>query len=390
MRHREGWTRAVGGSRFDRVFAALALALLLFVGVPILLLLPEVRWEALRLQFAERGLARAVGISVASATLATALAASLGVPAGRLLAGAPARIAWPARAVALLPTVLPPVAAGVLLLNVFGPAGPVGALLGKADAGFANAFAGIVLAQLFVAAPFVVLTAEAAFRSVDPRLVEAAGALGQGAGRTFRRVVLPLAAPGILAGLALGWMRAFGEFGATVVMAYHPRTLPVHLYVELTGRGLEAALPVALVALLVALTGLAAAARVQARRARRAPPPRLRGPARPAATPAPPPPSAGPASGPVLRADVVRELGDFRLDVAIEAGREIVSLFGPSGAGKTTLLRLIAGLDRPDGGSVRIAERHGPAASDGGRASGPRSVGLVFQEPALFPHMSVA
>jgi len=389
MRSREGGTGGGGGARFERVFLVLALVLLLFVGIPILLLLPEVRWGALRAQFAERGLGRAVGVSVAGATLATALAAALGIPAARLLARAPASTAWPIRAVVLLPTVLPPVAAGVVLLNVFGPAGPVGALLGGRGAGLANAFAGIVVAQLFVAAPFVVLTAEAAFRGVDPRLIEAAGSLGQGSGRVFRRIVLPLAAPGILAGLALGWMRAFGEFGATVVMAYHPRTLPVHLYVELTGRGLDAALPVALVALLVALAGLAAAAWVQARRARRVVPVRLRGPARPA--PRAPVSSASPPgdSGPVLRVDVERRLGAFRLDVRLEAGREIVSLFGPSGAGKTTLLRLIAGLDRPDRGQVRLgstdtAHRGAP----GGAAPG--AVGLVYQEPALFPHMSVA
>ncbi len=385
MRNSRGGT---GGRRgFDRVFLALALVLLLFVGIPILLLVPEVRWEALRAQFAERGLGRAVGISVAAASLATTLAALLGIPAARLLARASPRVAWPLRAIVLLPTVLPPVAAGVVLLNVFGPAGPVGALLGGTGAGLANAFAGIVVAQLFVAAPFVVLTAEAAFRAVDPRLVEAAGSLGQAPGRTFRRIVLPLAAPGILAGLALGWMRAFGEFGATVVMAYHPRTLPVHLYVELTGRGLDAALPVALVALLVALAGLAAAARVQARRARRPVPTRLRGPARPPSAAPPPPPPAD--AGPVLRVDVERRLGAFRLAVRLEAGREIVSLFGPSGAGKTTLLRLVAGLDRPDRGEVFLPAGTGAtpprdAAETGG------TVGMVYQEPALFPHMSVA
>jgi len=389
MGNRQGRTGRGRGARFDRVFLVLALVLLLFVGIPILLLLPEVRWEALRAQFAERGLGRAVGVSVASATLATGLAAALGIPAARLLARAPPATAWPVRGVVLLPTVLPPVAAGVVLLNVFGPAGPVGALLGGTGAGLANAFAGIVVAQLFVAAPFVVLTAEAAFRSVDPRLVEVADSLGQSPGRTFLRIVLPLAAPGLLAGLALGWMRAFGEFGATVVMAFHPRTLPVHLYVELTGRGLDAALPVALVALLVALAGLAAAARIQARRARRAVPVRLRGPARPPVQ-APSQPPAPPADpGPVLRVDVERRLGSFRLDVRLEAGREIVSLFGPSGAGKTTLLRVIAGLDRPERGSVRFGG--GDASAPGtARDAAPGKVGLVYQEPALFPHMSVA
>ncbi len=375
---------------FDRVFGTLAVLLLVFVGLPLVLLFPEVSWESLRTQIAERGLPRATAVSLASACLATALAAALGVPAGRSLSRARPRVAWPVRGVVLLPTVLPPVAAGVLLLNVFGPDGPVGALLAGSGARFTNAFLGIVVAQLFVAAPFVVLTSEAAFRSVDPRLAEAAETLGQGPARTFRHVVLPLAAPGILAGIALGWMRAFGEFGATVVMAYHPRTLPVHLYVELTGHGLRAALPVVLVALGVAASGLVLAARLGRHRprARRA---EMRGPARPAVLPPPSPASRRETAsdGPGLALDVERRIGSFHLRAALEAGPEIVSLFGPSGAGKTTLLRLIAGLETPDRGFVRIGGVDCHPGSDRPLPPRARSVGMVFQSPSLFPHMSV-
>jgi molybdate transport system permease protein len=403
--------------------------LLLVVGLPILSLLPGISLDSLAAQISERGLLRAVGVSLGSATLATALAAVLGIPTAYLLAHSESRVSWLTRGLLVLPTVLPPVAAGVLLLNVFGPAGPVGALLSAGGWTFVNAFGGIVIAQLFVTTPFVVLTAEAAFRSLDPVLEEASQTLGQGTGRTFRRVALPLARYGILAGLALGWMRALGEFGATVVMAYHPHSLPVYLWLELTGRGLQSALPVALVALVIAVLTLVMAeplARSGMARSRGASP-GLRGPTRPAAAeahaprglPSETPSSAGmeplaesvavaghravagsaretrSASETLLAADIGYVIGGFRMQLELTAGREIVSLFGPSGAGKSTLLRLLAGLGRPErgrivlGGVVCFAGEAGRTDGDA-VAADRRPAGMVFQEPALFPHLDVA
>jgi molybdate transport system permease protein len=372
------------------LFAFLSGVLVLFTLLPILLLLPAVSGSSLAEQVATRGLSRAVGLSVAAATVSAGLAAVLGIPAGWLLARAPSRLAWGARAVVLLPTVLPPVAAGVLLLSAYGPGGAIGSLLARLGLGIVNSFGGIVVAQLFVASPFVVLTAEAAFRSVDRRLEEAAETLGQSRARTFRSITLPLAAPGVAAGLALGWMRALGEFGATVVLAYHPRTLPVHLYVELTGRGLRAALPVALVALVLAALAVGLAFLLARGRARGRTP-ALRGPARPARPAIVALPSPSPDAPPLLDLEIRRRIGDVQLEVALVARREIVSVFGPSGAGKTSLLRIVAGLDRPDEGKIRIDGRV-LFDTESGVASVPardRQAAMVFQEPALFPHMTV-
>jgi molybdate transport system permease protein len=122
----------------------------------------------------------------------------------------------------------------------------------------ADAWPGIVLAQTFVAAPFLIVAAQVAFRGVDPALERVSYALGVPPLQTFLRVSLPLAWPGILAGLPLVWLRALGEFGATVMLAYHPYSLPVYLFVQFGAEGLRAALPVA--ALLAALGVLALAA----------------------------------------------------------------------------------------------------------------------------------
>lgn len=374
-------------------FAVLAGALLLAFLLPLLAFLPDVNGAELARQMERAGLARALAVSGASATIATFLAALGGVPLGYLLARDRVRLPWLVRTLVLVPLVLPPVAAGVLLLNVYGPGGLIGGMLEGAGWTVANALGGIVIAQVFITAPFVVLTAEAAFRAVDPRLEAVGATLGRTHGEVFRRISLPLARYGLLAGLALAWMRAAGEFGATVVLAYHPRSLPVHLWVELTGRGLRAALPVALVALVLAAAILLLAQRFEARRRNGRSVARLRGPARDApgevARMAEIDLATRLVEGPLIEAQVSLRLGDFLLTAELEAQREILSLFGPSGAGKSTLLRVVAGLLDPDAGRLRLA---GVPVFGEGKSVPPeeRPVGLVFQEPSLFPHLSVA
>ncbi len=395
--------------KLPRVFYLLAGLVLVYFLLPLVLFLPDVSLARLGAELARGGLARAVAVSLGSATLATALAGLCGVPLGYLLARDAVRPAGLVRVLSLVPLVLPPIAAGVLLLNVFGPSGLIGGLLQAAGWSFVNAFGGIVLAQCFVVAPFVILSAEAAFRALDPTLEEAATTLGQSRGRVFRRVSLPLARHGLAAGLALAWTRAAGEFGATMVLAYHPHSLPVYLWVQLTSTGLGAALPVALVALFLAGVVLAAAQALAGREGATPADRSLRGPARRAAASpgggprrfagsgAPEGEAAAPAAGapgPVLSLDVEHRLGDFHLRARLEVAREIVTLFGPSGAGKTTLLRLAAGLERPRSGRVSVGGRDAFASED--EPGGPRwvpaegrAVGMVFQQPALFPHLTV-
>ncbi len=384
--------RAPGWITLQATFAVLAGALLMAFLLPLLAFLPDVDGGELVRQVERARLARSLAVSGASATLATLLAALGGVPLGYLLARDRVRFPWLVRTLVLIPLVLPPVAAGVLLLNVYGPSGLVGGILESAGWTLVNAIGGIVIAQVFITAPFVVLTAEAAFRAVDPRLEAVGATLGRTHGEIFRRISLPLARYGLLAGLALAWMRAAGEFGATVVLAYHPRSLPVHLWVELTGRGLRAALPVALVALALAAAILLLAQRLEAQTRNGRNVARLRGPARDApggagtATDVAPEPPL--AEGPLIEARFSLRLGDFLLAADLDAHQEILSLFGPSGAGKSTLLRVVAGLLDPDAGRLSLA---GVTVFGEGKSVPPeeRPVGLVFQEPSLFPHLSV-
>jgi molybdate/tungstate transport system permease protein len=134
----------------------------------------------------------------------------------------------------------------------------VGALFEKHGVQLVNSLAGIVLAQVFVAAPYIVIASISAFGRVDERLEKAAATLGDTQWRTFRRVSLPLAWPGIMAGVMLAWVRTLGEFGATLIMAYHPNTVPVFLWVQLTSEGLMAALPLALFLVVLGLVAVCA------------------------------------------------------------------------------------------------------------------------------------
>lgn len=194
----------------------------------------------------------AIVTSLATATISTGIVAALGVPLAYLLATVQFRGRTLANVLVFLPLVLPPVSAGILLLMLYGPYGTVGHLLAPRGMTLVDTAAGIVLAQTFVSAPFVIVAARSAFERVEGELFEAAASMGAGAWQIFWHVGLPLARNGIAAGLTLGWLRALGEFGATVILAYHPYSLPVLNYVDLSSTGLVRALPLALLTLLIA------------------------------------------------------------------------------------------------------------------------------------------
>jgi len=201
---------------------------------------------------------RAAATSLLGATITTAVAAALGLPLAYWLARADTRLTTVVLAVVVLPLVLPPTVGGVVLLTVVGP----GTLLGgaAADAGLplTRSLAGVVLAQAFVASPFVVVTAKAAFEGVDRTLEHASRSLGKTRWTTARRVTLPLAAPGIAAGATLAFARSMGEFGATMMLAYYPRTMPVQIWVSFQSLGLDSAYPVAVLLVAVSVAALLA------------------------------------------------------------------------------------------------------------------------------------
>lgn len=229
----------------------LGICLLIYLVGPLLYLFFVLQWPTVPSVLGDPEALQALSTSLISATAATILMGMFGIPLGYLLA----RYRFPGRNLlniaVYLPLVFPPVVSGILLLVLYGPYGLIGGPLTAAGLEIDDTTVGIILAQIFVAAPFVIVSARSAFEAIDPKLEQVAATLGKGRWSLFWQVSMPLARGGIISGLILAWMRALGEFGATVVMAYHPYTLPVYTYVQLTGIGVPQTLPLALYALVI-------------------------------------------------------------------------------------------------------------------------------------------
>jgi molybdate transport system permease protein len=251
-----------GVRRTPVLLATPALIGFAFLLIPLLALLIRAPWRGIGGLLADHQVLTALRLSLECATCATAVSLVLGVPVAWVLA----RVRFPGmallRALVTLPLVLPPVVGGVALLLAFGRNGVVGRLL---DSWFGVTLpfttAGVIVAETFVAMPFLIVTVEGALRSSDMGLEEAAATLGASRFTVFRRVTLPLIGPSLLAGSVLCWARALGEFGATITFAGNfpgtTQTMPLAVYNALETDP-EAAIALSLVLLAVAVIILAA------------------------------------------------------------------------------------------------------------------------------------
>ena len=238
-----------------------ALATLLLV-VPLVAMVAATPWDQLPAQLASEPLREALWLSLLTSTVAMLVCLVLGLPLAWLLARVEFRARGVVRALVTVPLVLPPVVAGVALRTAFGRSGVIGAPLLELT-GFAFPYTtwGVVLAHTFVSMPFVVIAIEGALRSADPEYDAAAATLGASRWTTFRRVTVPLALPGIIAGMVLGWARSLGEFGATITFnGNYPgttQTMPTLIYVTRQSDQ-DAALTLSLVMLVVSIVVLLA------------------------------------------------------------------------------------------------------------------------------------
>jgi molybdate transport system permease protein len=237
-----------------------AVVAVVFLVLPLVGLVVRTPWSDLGSQLTSPGVGEALRLSLVSATLATAVSLVLGVPLAWVLARSRIRGRGVLRALVTVPLVLPPVVGGVALFLVLGRQGIVGRWLDEAF-GLTLPFttAAVVIAQTSVAMPFLVISVEGALRAADSRYEEAAATLGADRWTTFRRVTLPLVAPGIAAGAVLCWARALGEFGATITFAGNfpgtTQTMPIAVYLALQ-RDPESAIVLSLVLLAVSLATL--------------------------------------------------------------------------------------------------------------------------------------
>lgn len=246
-------TRRRPTSRPPFVLVGLAALGLAFVAVPLLGLVVRVPWADLGSLLTSDLALEALRLSLVTSLLSTVVAVVLGVPLAWVIARMRFSGRFLIRGVVLLPLVLPPVVGGAALLFALGRSGVIGEALYESS-GLVLPFSvwGVVIASTFVAMPFLVITVEGALRNLDSRYEGAAATLGAGKWTVLRRVTLPMIGPSLLAGMALTWARAFGEFGATITFAGNlpgrTQTMPLAVFVALeSDRALAVALSLVMV-----------------------------------------------------------------------------------------------------------------------------------------------
>ncbi|MFC9296896.1 ABC transporter permease [Streptomyces sp. NPDC057011] len=370
--------------------ALLAVAFLL---LPLIGILARTQWGELGSHLTSPGVEQALKLSLVVSLWALGLSLLLGVPLAWLLARVEFKGKALVRSLVLLPMVLPPTVGGVALLLGFGRRGLLGPWL-EDTFGFTLPFhtSGAVVAATFVAMPFLVISLEGALGGLRQSYEETAASLGASPVRVFFTVTLPMVAPGLVAGAALTWARALGEFGATITFAGNlpgtTQTLPLQVYLLLQDQP-EAATSVSLLLLAIAMAVLIAlrgrwTGTPVAHKAAEAPPVAEENQAEAAATDA--------RAEAVTRATAPDEGGHWplhasvtgfnRLTLDAEAGTTI-AVVGENGAGKTTLLRALLGLTPRARAELRLGDTDVTALPPH-----KRQVAWVPQDGALFPHLS--
>lgn len=245
---KRAWSMGAGGA---------AGALLLFMLLPIVALVATLHWEDFYAGITHPSVAPALRLSFTTTLLSLAIVIVLGTPLAWLISRRTGRAVQIVETLVRLPAVLPPAVAGVALLLAFGRLGLVGSWFAKLGVVIPFTMAAVVMAEIFVSAPFFLQSAISAFRRVDESQLTVAKTLGASPARVFFRIALPIAAPGLIAGAAMSWARSLGEFGATLMFAGNlsgkTQTLTLAVYTTFES-DMRAAQAISLVLVVVAFT----------------------------------------------------------------------------------------------------------------------------------------
>lgn len=337
-------------------------------------------------------------ISLKVSLLATVATFFLGVAVAYWMLGYRGRGKSLLEGIFISPLILPPTVVGFLLLLFFGKNGPAGKLLQSIDFSVVFTWYGAVITAMVVSFPLMYRTALGAFEQVDSSLLAVARTLGASEWSVFRRILLPLALPGVLAGAVLAFARALGEFGATLMLAGNipgqTQTIPMAIYFAVEAGAMNEAWFWAAIILLMSLSGIFAVNFWQEQQKKR----RFRG--KPSSQPvphrepisAPIAPSHSTSSHPSgLVVTIQKRLPSFDLNLALAVTESTLGILGGSGAGKSMLLRCIAGMETPTSGHIVL---NGRVLFDARRGinvpSRDRRIGFLVQNYALFPNMTVA
>jgi len=231
----------------------LQLFLLLLIGLPILRMVLATDLEVLRSSIEDAKVISSILLTLRAALWATLVCAFMGIPMAYLLARHNFFGKGLVEGLINLPVMIPHNAAGIALLMVYGPRFFIGKLFRDLGISFVGTEWGISLAMAYVSLPFLVNAARDGFLSLDPRLEKVARTLGASAWSAFFRITLPLAWRYILTGKIMMWARGISEFGAVIILTYHPIIAPILIYERLENYGLKYAYPVAVLLILLCL-----------------------------------------------------------------------------------------------------------------------------------------
>ena len=210
---------------------------ILFIVIPIMSVFLYVPGSIVGLQLVNPETLSAIRLSLVTSTISLVVMVFLGIPTARVLARRRIRGMRLIDTILDIPIVLPPAVAGLALLLAFAPKSPIGALLLQYGIILPGNIAAVIMAQTFVAMPFFMRSARTAFEEIDPKIETATSLLSPSSFYSFRKVVLPLASRGLVAGAILAWGRAMGEFGATLLFAgnlpFFTQTMPLAIYLDL-------------------------------------------------------------------------------------------------------------------------------------------------------------
>ncbi|MEG3894086.1 MULTISPECIES: molybdate ABC transporter permease subunit [unclassified Microcoleus] len=335
-------------------------------------------------------------ISLKSSTIATFLTFFLGIAAARWMLSTRIRGKALIEGIFISPLVLPPTVVGFLLLMLFGRNGAIGQFLLQFDFTIIFTWQAAAITATVVSFPLMYKTALGAFEQIDANLLNAARTLGASEWQVFWRIMLPLAWPGILAGTILAFARALGEFGATLMLAGNipgqTQTIPMAIYFAVEAGDMRQAGIWVLIILSLSLSVLTAV-NFWTDLQRISPKPnssqRLHSNLPKVASTCTTKPQKQPESG--LCLNIFKPLSGFALDVGFDIGPEVLGILGASGSGKSMTLRCIAGLETPSSGKMAVNGRVLFNSAQGINVpSKDRRIGFLFQNYALFPHLTVA
>lgn len=235
------------------LFLPLAVIILVFLFLPVFSILTGISPTQYIHSLGDKQIVSSIVLSLEISFFATILVMVFGIPLAYLLARARFPFKGILEAIVDIPVMIPHVAAGIALLMVFQANGSLGEFFKKIGISFLDTPFGILIAMMFVSAPFLINSAKEGFKKVDERIEFVARSLGASQIYTFFKISLPLARKDIVNGAIMMWSRGIGEFGAVVIIAYHPMTAPVLIYDRFTSFGLNYALPITALMVLISI-----------------------------------------------------------------------------------------------------------------------------------------